>query len=72
MGEDVNQVLEEMAERKVRRMPVQNDRNQLVGIVSIGDIVASKRECHEVGHALHDICIHGGQHSQSAELSGRA
>src|SRR3546814_1362149 len=52
----------------VRRMPIQDDDDQLVGIVSIGDIIAKEEdEAEEVNRALHDICTHGGMHSQRSE-----
>lgn len=38
--EDVDEVLHEMADSQIRRMPVIDERQQLVGIVSLGDIAA--------------------------------
>lgn len=39
-SDDVDQVLSEMAEQQIRRMPVVDDNQRLVGIVSLGDIAA--------------------------------
>jgi CBS domain-containing protein len=39
-SDDVDQVLSEMAEKQIRRMPVVDDNQRLVGIVSLGDIAA--------------------------------
>lgn len=38
--DDVDQVLHEMADSQIRRMPVVDARQQLVGIISLGDIAA--------------------------------
>lgn len=39
-SDDVDQVLSEMAEKQIRRMPVVDDNQRLVGIVTLGDIAA--------------------------------
>ena len=39
-GDDVDRVLGEMAEAQIRRMPVVDGEQRLVGIVSLGDIAA--------------------------------
>jgi CBS domain-containing protein len=39
-GDDVDDVLSEMANTQIRRMPVVDDREHLVGIVTLGDIAA--------------------------------
>ena len=39
-NEDVDEVLSEMAESQIRRMPVVDDHGRLIGIISIGDIAA--------------------------------
>jgi CBS domain-containing protein len=38
--EDVDEVLSQMADTQIRRMPVVDDQERLVGILSIGDIAA--------------------------------
>jgi CBS-domain-containing membrane protein len=38
--DDVDDVLSEMAETQIRRMPVVDEQERLVGILSIGDIAA--------------------------------
>ena len=60
--EDTGDVLENMAEIQVRRLPVIDHDKRLVGIVSIGDL-AKDRE-HETGEALRDIARPSGLHSQ--------
>jgi CBS domain-containing protein len=60
--EDTGDVLENMAEIQVRRLPVIDHDKRLVGIVSIGDL-AKERE-HETGEALRDIARPSGLHSQ--------
>ncbi|UUZ73745.1 CBS domain-containing protein [Polaromonas sp. P1(28)-8] len=39
-NEDVDEVLSEMAESQIRRLPVVDDQDRLVGIISLGDIAA--------------------------------
>lgn len=41
--QDLDQVLKTMAEAQIRRMPVVDAKQKLVGIVSIGDIAAKDR-----------------------------
>lgn len=60
--EETDEVLENMAEIQVRRMPVVNQAKRLVGIVSIGDL--AKREDREAGRALGGITRQSGLHSQ--------
>jgi CBS domain-containing protein len=67
--EELEEVAQNMAEIKVRRLPVLNRKKRLVGIVSLGDLaVADGPE--NAGSALCDISEPGGAHSQS--LDGRA
>lgn len=55
-NDEVNEVLGEMASAQIRRMPVVDDQDHLVGIVSLGDIAAkSPEEQDEVALSLGDI-----------------
>lgn len=60
--EDTDEVLDNMAEIQVRRMPVVDSDKRLVGIVSLGDL--AKRECSESGEALGEITRPSKRHSQ--------
>jgi CBS domain-containing protein len=62
--EDVDDVLKNMGEIKVRRLPVLNRQKRLVGIVSLGDL-ATNSESTEAGKALSGISEPGGMHSQA-------
>ena len=54
--DDVDKVLSEMAEKQIRRMPVVDDQQRLVGIVSLGDIAAKDPgDEADVGISLGDI-----------------
>ncbi|QJW85921.1 CBS domain-containing protein [Ramlibacter terrae] len=54
--DDIDQVLGEMAEAQIRRLPVVDGNQKLVGIVSLGDIAAKNSdEDVEVGVSLGDI-----------------
>jgi CBS domain-containing protein len=60
--EDVEDVSEKMADRKIRRLPVLNRDKRMVGIVSLGDL--SKSDGASSAAALKEITEPGGIHSQ--------
>lgn len=51
-SDDVDSVLGEMAERQIRRLPVVDADQHLVGIVSLGDIAAKNPDGDEVDVAM--------------------
>jgi CBS domain-containing protein len=51
----VNDVLEVMNRSEVRRVPVVNDRDELVGIVSIGDVAEKTNQDGKVGKTVENI-----------------
>ena len=51
----LNEVLELMSNAQIRRVPVVNQNNELVGIVSIGDISTRSEEATKVGKAVEEI-----------------
>jgi CBS domain-containing protein len=51
----VNEVLELMGNAEIRRVPVVNDRDELVGIVSMGDIATNTNQDGKVGKAVEEI-----------------
>ena len=54
--DDVDRVLDEMADAQIRRMPVVDGEQRLVGIVSLGDIAAKDRGDElDVAESLGDI-----------------
>lgn len=62
--DDINDVLRNMGELQVRRLPVLSRDKRLVGIVSLSDLAASGVTA-SVGEALNDIARPGGRHSQT-------
>ena len=69
--DDVNEVLTEMANSQIRRMPVVDGQDRLVGILSIGDIAAKGAEDEEdVGLSLGDISS-PAEPDRSATARGR-
>jgi CBS domain-containing protein len=62
--EDIEHVAENMAELRVRRLPVMNRDKRVVGIVSLGDL-ATQGSLPKTARALHGISQPGGQHNQS-------
>jgi CBS domain-containing protein len=51
--QSVNEILDNMAEQQVRRMPVVNRDKRLVGVVSIGDL--SQKAQRKAGESLKEI-----------------
>jgi CBS domain-containing protein len=63
--QEIDEVLRNMGELQVRRLPVLNRDKRLVGIVSLGDL-ASNGQARRAADALSHISRHGGLHSQTA------
>lgn len=59
----IDEVLENMASMQIRRLPVVDDDKQLVGIVSIGDLV--KVQPADAGKCFAQVAKPSGLHSQS-------
>ncbi|MDF1609377.1 CBS domain-containing protein [Hoeflea sp. YIM 152468] len=62
--EDVAQVLENLGNQQLRRLPVLDRDKRLAGILSLGDLATQAMDG-AAGPALSDISQPGGQHSQS-------
>ena len=63
-SDDIDTVAANMADLKLRRLPVVNRQKRLVGIVSLGDIALSGGP-DDAATALSGISEPGGEHSQS-------
>jgi len=63
--QEIEDVTRNMADIKVRRLPVVDHSNRLVGILSLGDIAISY-ETIGAAEALSGISQPGGQHSQAS------
>ena len=61
--DDVQAVAQRMSEEQVRRMPVLNSEQNLVGIVSLGDL-ARETAGQAAEKALEGVSALGGQHQQ--------
>jgi CBS domain-containing protein len=62
--DDVEEVLQNMSDLQVRRLPVVNRDKRLVGIISLGDL-AMREHSAKAGDALCGISKPGGDHSQT-------
>jgi CBS domain-containing protein len=61
--DDVQAVAQRMSEEQVRRMPVLDSQQNLVGIVSLGDL-ARESAGQAAEQALEGVSAPGGQHQQ--------
>jgi CBS domain-containing protein len=68
--DDLDDIAQNMADIKVRRLPVLNREKRLVGILSLGDMALTDGPSN-AGSALCGISEPGGEHSQSI-TEGRA
>lgn len=64
--QSVDDVTRNMADIRVRRLPVVDRNKRLVGILSLGDLAIDESVQDEAAEALGGISRPGGQHSQSA------
>jgi len=62
--DDVDEVLRNMGDLQVRRLPVLSREKRLVGIVSLSDLATNGASA-KAGMALTDIARPGGEHSQT-------
>ncbi|MBK1867228.1 CBS domain-containing protein [Taklimakanibacter albus] len=69
--EAVEQVLNNMGDIQIRRLPVLNRDKRLVGIVSLGDLAKTDVRA-KTGTTLGDISRKGGLHSQTTDGIGLA
>ena len=67
--QDLDDVVQNMADTTVRRMPVLNRYKRLIGILSLGD-VALVDDPDTTGEALSEISEPGGRHSQKLGQDG--
>jgi CBS domain-containing protein len=68
--QEVDEVANNMADIKVRRLPVVNGDKRLVGIVSLGDIALSDGTDSAAATALCGVSEPGGEHCQSQDGAG--
>ena len=61
--DDVQAVADQMSEAQVRRLPVLDANDRLVGMVSLGDL-ARETSGESAHHALEGVSAAGGQHQQ--------
>lgn len=67
--DNVEDALGTMANEQVRRLPVCDESDRLVGILGLGDAANRDPDAAEVGATLFDICQRTGQHCQEPALA---
>lgn len=65
--QSVEEITRNMADIRVRRLPVVNRNKRLVGILALGDLAIDEGAQDGAGAALCGISRPGGEHSQSAQ-----
>jgi CBS domain-containing protein len=63
-NDELSDLAYNMGDQRIRRLPVLNEQKRLVGIVSLGDLVACREE-HVLAVALSGISRAGGPHNQT-------
>jgi CBS domain-containing protein len=67
--DSVEDALGTMANEQVRRLPVCDNQERLVGIIGLGDAANRDPDASEVGATLCEICQPTGLHSQAPALA---
>jgi CBS domain-containing protein len=62
----VEEIVQNMGDLQIRRLPVVDRNKRLVGILSLGDLARERSGQDGVGQALGEISRPGGEHSQSS------
>ena len=62
-NDSIEDVASKMSEAQVRRLPVIDDSEKLIGIVSLGDL-SRETDGETAHHALEGVSAPGGQHQQ--------
>jgi len=62
-NDNVDDVMKVMGREQVRRIPIVDDRDQLVGIVSQADVVLKAKSDSKSEHTVEKISEPGGRHS---------
>jgi CBS domain-containing protein len=55
IGQDIKEIAETMAAHQIRRLPIVNEDNELVGIVALGDIAVDVADESLTGDVLADV-----------------
>lgn len=63
VSDDVQSIARQMADRQVRRMPVIDENEKLVGMISLGDLSRGDKDS-AASQALEGVSAKGGQHQQ--------
>jgi CBS domain-containing protein len=53
--DDIDTAINKMKENKIRRIPVVDDENKVIGLISIGDLAITTHKEHEIFETLENI-----------------
>lgn len=67
--DSVEEALGTMANEQVRRLPVCDENEHMVGIIGLGDAAMRNPDASEVGATLFEICQPTGLHCQQAAVA---
>ena len=63
--DDVEQVMKTMGREQVRRIPIVDDREQLLGVVSQADVVRKAKDDDRAEETVEQISKPGGRHNEA-------
>jgi len=63
--EEVNEAEKKMSEEQIRRLPVVDKNNKIIGIITLGDLCKNKNvDSQEVSKTLENICITNNKNAE--------
>lgn len=63
--DDVGKAVTIMSDFQIRRLPVVNEENELIGMISIGDIAVNESTDLKAGHALSEVSMPPSDHESN-------
>ena len=63
--EEINEVEEKMSKEQIRRLPVVDENNQIIGIVTLGNLCANQNvNTNGIGQTLENICKYNDKNAE--------
>lgn len=63
--EEVNEAEKKMSNEQIRRLPVVDENNKIIGIITLGDLCSNKNiNCNAIGETLENICKYNNKNAE--------